>query len=60
MIGLAYSVRQPEVPIDESLKRRPTVYAHMRVGALNTRIYVIYVYMPTNILLFSLRKYAYV
>jgi len=42
MIGLAYSVRQPEVPIDESLKRRPTVYAHMRVGALNTRIYVIY------------------
>jgi len=33
------------------LKRRSTVYVHMHVGALYTRIYVIYVYMPTNILL---------
>ena len=41
------------------LKRRPTVYAHMHVGALYTRIYVIYVHMPTDILLLCVNRRMY-
>ena len=44
MIGLAYSVRQPEVLNDEMTRPKTQAYAHMHVGALYTRIYVIYVY----------------